>query len=55
MAEITSDIEWSRENQQIKTLTLEHHMAAKGEEALMIFLNLFTKFQITKQNCWMGR
>ena len=29
MAEITSDIKWSGNNQQIKTLTLEHHMAAK--------------------------
>ncbi|WDN87864.1 DNA helicase II / ATP-dependent DNA helicase PcrA [Desulfosarcina sp. BuS5] len=29
MAEITSDDKWSGDNQEIKTLTLEHHMAAK--------------------------
>jgi DNA helicase-2/ATP-dependent DNA helicase PcrA len=29
MAEITSDDEWSGDNQEIKTLTLEHHMAAR--------------------------
>lgn len=29
MAEITSDDQWSRDNQEIKTLMLEHHMAAK--------------------------
>ncbi len=29
MAEITSDDQWSGDNQEIKTLTLEHHMAAK--------------------------
>jgi DNA helicase-2/ATP-dependent DNA helicase PcrA len=29
MAEITSDNQWSGDNQEIKTLTLEHHMAAK--------------------------
>ncbi len=29
MAEITSDNQWSGENQKIKTLTLEHHMAAR--------------------------
>jgi DNA helicase II / ATP-dependent DNA helicase PcrA len=28
MAEITSDVQWSGDNQQIKILTLEHHMAA---------------------------
>ncbi|MCG2739428.1 MAG: UvrD-helicase domain-containing protein [Syntrophaceae bacterium] len=29
MAEITSDNQWSGDNQEIKTLTLEHHMAAR--------------------------
>ncbi len=29
MAEITSDDQWSGDNQKIKTLTLEHHMAAR--------------------------
>lgn len=29
MAEITSDNQWSGENKKIKTLTLEHHMAAR--------------------------
>ncbi len=29
MAEITSDDQWSGDNQEIKTLTLEHHMAAR--------------------------
>jgi DNA helicase II / ATP-dependent DNA helicase PcrA len=29
MAEITSDDRWSGDNQEIKTLTLEHHMAAR--------------------------
>ncbi len=29
MAEITSDEQWSGDNQEIKTLTLEHHMAAR--------------------------
>ena len=29
MAEITSDGQWSGDNQEIKTLTLEHHMAAR--------------------------
>ena len=29
MAEITSDDQWSGDNQDIKTLTLEHHMAAR--------------------------
>jgi len=29
MAEITSDDEWAGDNQEIKTLTLEHHMAAR--------------------------
>jgi len=29
MAEITSDNQWSGDNQEIRTLTLEHHMAAR--------------------------
>ncbi len=29
MAEITSDDQWSRDNQETKILTLEHHMAAR--------------------------
>ena len=29
MAEITSDNQWFGENQEVKTLTLEHHMAAR--------------------------
>ena len=29
MAEITSDNQWSGDNQEIKMLTLEHHMAAR--------------------------
>ena len=29
MAEITSDNQWSGDNQEIKTLTLEHHMASR--------------------------
>jgi DNA helicase-2/ATP-dependent DNA helicase PcrA len=29
MVEITSDDQWSGDNQEIKTLTLEHHMAAR--------------------------
>jgi len=29
MAKITSDDQWSGDNQEIKTLTLEHHMAAR--------------------------
>jgi len=29
MAELTSDDQWSGDNQEIKTLTLEHHMAAR--------------------------
>jgi len=29
MAEITSDDQWSGDNQEIKTLTLEHHMASR--------------------------
>ncbi len=29
MAEITSDDQWTGDNQEIKTLTLEHHMAAR--------------------------
>ena len=28
-AEITSDNQWSGENKEVKTLTLEHHMAAR--------------------------
>jgi DNA helicase II / ATP-dependent DNA helicase PcrA len=29
MAEITSDAQWAEDNQQVKILTLEHHMAAR--------------------------
>jgi len=32
MAEITSDDQWSGDNKEIKTLTLEHHMAARRGE-----------------------
>lgn len=41
MAEITSDNQWSGDNQEIKVLTLEHHMAAKRSEFSDFFEPLY--------------
>jgi len=45
MAKITSDDQWSGDSQEIKTLTLEHHMAAKRGEFNEFFEPLY---QISK-------
>lgn len=41
MAEITSDNKWSGDDQEIKTLTLEHHMAARRGGFIDLFEPLY--------------
>ena len=47
MAEITSDNQWSGDSQEIKTLTLEHHMAARrgGFDDFFVPLYQISKFK----------
>lgn len=47
MAAITSDDQWSGDNQEIKTLTLEHHMAARrgGFNGFFVPLYQVSKFK----------